>query len=336
MDTRIDRLQGQLSSEGPLPVYLVCGSESLLRSEALKRVEEAVLGEGLADFNHDRVELGREGLDVLLDAAFTAPMMSSRRLVSVRLEDTPKGEVLEGLKGYMGDPCPTTTLLLHAPSIDGRSALCKAADRQGGLLRFDPLRPRDVIDWLISRAEFLGCGIQRDAAALLADVSGNDLQLLDTTLEKLVVHVGGQRRLERADVEACVTRTREEVIWDLTDAVGERELRKALVLVHRMIDGGQSGILIVAMIARHFRQLWKVKSHGDSGLQGKDIAAAAGVRPFVVGKLQSQAQKFPNRILLGHFERLYRADRDLKSSRLGEALILESLVLGLCGGQTRA
>ena len=58
MDTRIDRLQGQLSAQGPLPVYLVCGSESLLRGEAMKCVESAVLAEGLADFNHDRVDLG--------------------------------------------------------------------------------------------------------------------------------------------------------------------------------------------------------------------------------------------------------------------------------------
>jgi len=262
--------------------------------------------------------------------------MASRRLVSVRVDDTPKGEVMEALKDYFSAPCPTTTLLVHAPSIDGRSALCKAADRQGGLLRFDPLRPRDAIDWILARAESLGCGISRDGASLLADVSGNDLLLLNTTLEKLVVHAGGERRLERADVEACVTRTREEVIWDLTDAVGERELRKALALVHRMIDAGQSGILIVAMIARHFRQLWKVKSFTDEGLSRKEVASSAGVRPFVVSKLQTQARQFSHRGLLGHFARLYRADRDLKSSRLGEGLILEALVLGLCGGQTRA
>jgi len=332
MDTRIDRLQSQLTSQGPLPVYLVCGSEALLRGEAVKRLEAAVLGEGLADFNHDRIELGTDSLEAVLDAAFTAPMMAPRRLVSVRVNDTPKGAVLEGLKSYIADPCPTATVVLHAPSIDGRSALCKAADRQGGLLRFDPLRPRDVIDWIIGRAETLGCGITRDGASLLADVSGNDLQLLETTLEKLVVHARGELRLERDDVEACVTRTREEVIWDLTDAVGERQLRKALMLVHRMIDGGQSGILIVAMLARHLRQLWKVKSLSEEGLQGKEVASAAGVRPFVVGKLQAQGRQFSHRALLGHFERLYRADRDLKSSRLGEELILEALVLGLCGG----
>jgi DNA polymerase III delta subunit len=59
------------------------------------------------------------------------------------------------------------------------------------------------------------------------------------------------------------------------------------------------------------------------------IAGAVGVPPFFVDDVLVPARRMSNGALARGFERLYKADRALKSSRIDGELLLSRLVEGL-------
>ena len=63
----------------------------------------------------------------------------------------------------------------------------------------------------------------------------------------------------------------------------------------------------------------------ENGASPDSIAKQQGIHPFVAKKLSAQARAFSSRQMPGLFDALYAADKSLKSSRLGQGLILESL-----------
>lgn len=331
MDPRLTALANELSEKGPRPVYLVDGEETLLADEAARMIESVALGQGLRDFNLDRLQLGEASADTVISAASTLPMMGDRRVVVVRC---PKGidkATSDALAAYADNPSPRGTLLLVCHGkVDGNLRLPRALKKAGAHLRFEPLKPKEVPAWVSAHAAGLGFRIRPDAAAALADAIGTDLYSLSSEIEKLVAFTGGSRPIERADVDACVTRTREEVIWDLSDAVGEGNLRKALATLSSLMEHAQSPIAVNALLARHVRQLLVVKTMASRGGSPDAIAAEAKIHPFVAKKLYAQCRRFTEEALRSHLELLFETDRDLKSSRLADGLIMERLVFALC------
>ncbi|GMV43891.1 MAG: hypothetical protein AMXMBFR64_56070 [Myxococcales bacterium] len=335
MDPRVKQLQQSLATV--LPVYLIEGEELLLVDEAARMVEAAALGDGLRDFNVDRFQLGEASPDQIGTALSTMPMMSKRRVVVVRCPRGIEDKAAEGLARWAEDPVPTSTLVLVVPgaTVNGNLKLPRAVKKAGGLFRFDPLKPREVPAWIADHTRSLGFQIRPDAAALLAEVTGADLMLLTGQIEKLIAYTAGARPIERGDVELCVERTREDAVWDLTDAVGERNLRKALATLDSLLEHAQSPIAVGAVLTRHFRQLWIVRCESRRGKPSDVIATDNKIHPFVAKKLLEQARHFDDDTLASHFETLFRVDRDLKSSKLSDGLIMERLIFDLCGPPRR-
>ena len=87
---------------------------------------------------------------------------------------------------------------------------------------------------------------------------------------------------------------------------------------------------ILAMIARHFRILWRLHEGRGRGLKGNDLAQAAGCHPAFLSEYEQDSRRFPPRRLGAVMEAVHRTERALKSSRLAERIHLDELVMDVC------
>ena len=90
-------LREELAAGTLRPAYLLAGEEPLLRDDALAALREAVLADGPAEFNSDRLEGATASPAALFDAVRILPVMAPRRLVVLR---DPEG----GRAGQRGIP----------------------------------------------------------------------------------------------------------------------------------------------------------------------------------------------------------------------------------------
>lgn len=325
-------LIGRIERGEIAPLYVLYGVERFLRERVVTALKAAVVGDG-SDLGVDLLTAREAGARGILAAARTLPMLAARRFVLVREIEGLSASDLEALIPYAKNPNPKTCLVLVGEKADQRYRFFAEVQKTGVLARFDPPTPRELPGLLREEARTLGVALEPQAAERLVDALGRDLGELRAALERLALYVdGGKGAIIRAsDVEDAVTFTRSRSVFELTDALGQRDTSGALAVLHRMLAGRENAHGILTMVARHLRQMWIAKEM--RGAPPAEIAAEAGVPPFVAGKLLDQARRFPEEALRRAHRAVAEADLRLKSSRLADAPILERLVLEMTRGE---
>jgi DNA polymerase-3 subunit delta len=303
---------------------------------AVDAICKLALPEGTNDFNHDYFR-GKDTVgDKVVSACETLTLFGGRRLVIVKdLQQIPAAQ-LAPVTEYLLDPSPVTVLVLHGRAlgrgVTKRSALYKRATKSGVAQEFKPLREWEVGTFVRKRAQMRGLTLDRDAEATLIRSVGTDLLSLDTALEKVDLYLGteGPRHVHDGVLAEVVAVTRTHQIWDLTGAVGRRDLGESLTLMSAMMDQGQSAVGINLMVGRHFRQLWQVKCCMDRSMDNREIASAVGIQPWMVDKSAGAARAFNHEQLQRILSVVYETERKLKSSRLKDRVLIERMVLDVC------
>ena len=313
------------------PVYLFSSEHPLLVDRAVAEIRDQAVPPAMRGWNYDVVE-GKATASRIMAAANTLPMMAERRMVLVRDLAQMQAEELTKLVEYLDSPSPSTVLVAITSKLDKRMKLYAAAQKKGWLHVLEA--PRNPQPWIRAEAQARGVKIAGDAVSRLADAIGSDLSRLALTLDQLALYAGN-RAITVDDVEDLVAETRERSVFELTDAIGEGRLPAALTAVSSLCDQRQSAIGVVAMLARHVRQL-----------AGIHAGHAIGAPPFVIDKLKAQARRFRPQALADADAMLAQLDAALKGMpldgaasgtvvktlgrQLSERVLLERLVEKLC------
>src|SRR5262245_55932214 len=319
-----DELRESLAGGEVRPAYLVVGAEPLLRDDAVAALRRAALGDGPADFDEDRLDGERAGPAELVDAVRSLPVMAPRRFVILRDPEARSGRALgEALADLIGglDASSRCVLAVVAEKADSRARWVKAFDPDA-IVRCDaPRTQREVLAFVRQEARRQGVALDADAAELLAERLGPHLLLLRREIEKAALLATAGSGVGRAELADATPDVAEEPVWDLTDAIGEGRVGDALRVLARLLAGGAAPPVVLGALATHFRRLLRLRTGG-----------AVQVPPFVLRKLDRQAQRYGPRRLAACLRAIHDTDLALKGAgALRPELALERLVMGLAG-----
>jgi DNA polymerase-3 subunit delta len=319
-----------------LPVYLVVGEERLLRDMVVDALRTASLAGGLADFNEDKMTAGEVAVDAVVSAARTVPMMANRRFVLVRsIErwDAKEGEgaPLDTLAEYAARPVDSTCVVLTGEKIDGRRKLTLLARKEGFLVGCDPLDDRSLPGWIRDRCAAKGHTIDRDAAELLAALAGPSLSSLADAVERLSLYAGPGAPIGEEAIGASVARVRTADTWAMVDAVGARDLGRAMRTLADAYDPRERGLPMLGALAWSIRQLARYQAAVASGASSQDAARQAGAfQPSRARELANKARAVTAKEVERWLLVLAEADLALKGSRRSADAVLEEMLTRLC------
>ncbi len=326
-------------------LHLFHGEDELSRSEAVAQLR-GQMDPALGDLN--LVTLPGRGLDLsaLRAACDPPPFLGDWRLVVVqdllpaasgraaRKEQAPPADTLpQGLEEYLPRLPETTRLVLSIPrSLPERHPLLHLAREIGADVRHFPLPAGpELADWILRRARGKGVNIEPRAVDLLASYIGNDLRLLDQELEKLAAYVTDRGTITRADVETLVASVREASIFQMVDALGSRDRRRAVVLLRRLLQEGKAPLYILTMIVRQFRLLLEARELEAEGVPPAEMAREMDVQPWLASKILKQAHNFRPSDLEAILAQLLDIDVGIKTGQLQGPVALELFVLRWAG-----
>ena len=314
------------------PLFLVGGEEVLLAERYVQGLRDLIFKNGGQDFNLDRID-ARElsESDQITQLARTLPMMCERRLVLVQHAESLLSwskDRVKSLLSYIDDPDPTTVLVFFSRAKIGKSgALVKALRARATVVEFDALRERDALPWLMNEAANRSVSLERDAALLMVESVGCQINKLSETLDRLIAYVGGQNTITANDVALTVTPERTKTIWEFLDALGDRKPGQALQTVAQLLDQGDAPLQILAMVARLYRQLTIGHAILSQGGSPSEAAKKAGIPRFREATFARQCEKYSERDLERARSEIFRLDQQLKSSRINGRLWLEHGIL---------
>lgn len=290
-----------------------------------------------------------------LQAACDAmPFLARVRVVLVAglLSSVPDKAFMEKLAAYLPHLPPTTRLIFIEPqALPDNHRLIRLAteEKLGYVRRFDLPRGGELENWTRVHVEARGGRITPQAAGLLAanvapllpppPGSGSfaakenvaDLALLGNEIEKLVVYKGLGETIEVGDVERLSPYAAEAAIFDLVDALGNRQAARAAELFQEKVVAGAEPFYLFSMFIRQFRLLLQARALLDAGERAAGIAQQLKQRPFVADKLARQARNFTLPQLEAIYRRLLEIDVEAKTGKADLLTALYLLVAGLTG-----
>lgn len=323
-------------------VYLYLDADEYLLAQRLAARKEAMGAPETADLNITELEGARTDAADILYHASTMPFLAERRLVIVRgylahldkrmaaskdVESAAYGEAARLLTGLAETP-DFTDLVFIDGGVDKRRHLWRgftAGTRKvpglaelikRGVIQTEELvtpDPRQLPAWISRVAKEQGIAIEGRAVQMLATFVGPDLRRLAHELDKLAAYAAG-RTITGEDVRLLVSDASEALIWDLTDALSQRNPRKAMTALHDLRRGDANPFYLLTMIARQYRIMLKVKealAHG--GGNEYDIAQRVNERPYPVKKAMQQCRAYRMEELEQIMERLLTADHAMKT-----------------------
>ena len=318
-----------------LPIYLVAGEEQLLRDKVVEQLRQGATAGGIAAFNEDKFTAGEADIETVIAAARTAPMMAARRFVLLRgadrWEGPDAGSAFDRLLEYAAAPVVSTCLAIVASKIDARRKLVLAARKEGWLVACDPLDARALPGWIAEQCAARGHAIEREAAELLAALAGPELSSVDDAIERLSLYLGKGVAIDELAIGVCVARVRTEDTWALVDAVGSRDLGRALRTFSDAYDPRERGLPLLGALAWSVRQLARYQTSLASGMAHDEAARHAGVfQPTRARELAAKARAVRPKELERWILVLAETDVALKSSRRPADSILEEALTRLC------
>jgi len=323
LNMRIDR--GDMA-----PLYLLIGEEIFMIDQAIGKIKNKALGDGLADFNLNTFYASDCKVQDVVDAAQTLPMMAQRRVVLVKQAHDFSAVELEQLTPLIENPVDTSVLVLVAEKADMRKRFFKTFESKGVVCKFVRPYENQLDPWIHEIAKLHGKVLSLDAVVVIKEWVGTSLTDINNELAKVAQYVGERAHIDVGDVKAVVSRSRIDTVFELVNCMGRGDCASSFTHLANLLDNGQNEIGVLSMTIRHFRILLLCHEALKEGLSQPQIASRVGVLGFFIKEYIEQAKRHDMRQLLQIYDVLLDTDRALKSNPLSNHLWLENLVLQAC------
>jgi DNA polymerase-3 subunit delta len=361
-------------------IYAVVGSDESAVKAAASELSVELAPPDAGDFGvetidgcADNAEQAAARVRSTIEALQTLPFFGGGKLVWLRnanfLGDTKLGgalavtEALEELSAALGGDLGggEVKFLLSAIEVDKRRSFYKALAKNAEIQVFDKLDTsrsgweEAATDLVRSLSKKRGLRFADEALDLFVLLTGGDTRTSENELEKLDLYLGPKERgVTLDDVRTMVPLSRSGVIFELGNALAGRHLERALALVRRLLDQGESavGILLVTIIPtvrnlllakdlmrRHALPRPSAPFSFISTLNRLPAAATehlprkkdGSINGFTLGLAAMQAHRFDEEQLIAGLEACLTANLQLVTSQLDHELILNQIVVRLLG-----
>jgi DNA polymerase III subunit delta len=334
--------------------YLLHGEDEFSSRELLKKLRT----QGDFGFNEDVFNGTEVDIKNIVMSSNTLPFLSEQRLIIVdglpkkkRGESTASaGDTTKGGKAKRGKksgksavgragfekelaehvasmPDTTVLIILVEEALESSNVLVKAAEQHGKVMQSMLPKGAALDKWIANRAKNTGVKIAPEANSLLANFIGNNLRLLANEIDKLAMYAGTGATITVEDVRQLSAHVQEARIFDLTDALAQRNRKQALNILHDLLADGEPPLKMISTITFQVRSLLLVKELAQKGLRGGQIASTLGMAPFMADKALRQVGNFNVTQLENAYRQLLSTDAALKRSRLTPELALDLLII---------
>ena len=312
------------------PVYLLMGDEPYYVDMVCDAILEYCLDESERDFNQTVCYGADVNADAVITAARRYPMFAERQLVVVKEAQMMKS--LEEMAIYCQNPLESTVLVLamHGASADKRKSLYKTVSKIGVVVDSPALRDYDMPRWISMYYQTKGLQIAPDAAALLAEYAGTDLNKIAIETQKMLKNLPeGTTQVSVSDIEKNVGISRQFSIFELTKELSYKNSAKALRIAAYIGTAAKFALpMATSALYTHFYRILKYGAllASDPRPGNDQKAKILAVNPYFFQEYDTAVRNYPVKKAMAVIALLKEYDYKGKGGEVGEATPAELMV----------
>lgn len=310
-----EEILGNLQKKIYHPIYFLMGEETYFIDKISDYIADSVLTEAEKGFNQT-ILYGKDlEPHTIMANARRFPMMANHQVIIVREAQNIKK--IEELESYAKNPLKSTILVINYKykTLDKRKTFPKLLDQKGVLFEAKKIYDNQLPAWITSYLKNQQYSIAPQAAAMIAEYLGADLSKVANELDKLIISLPVGTQITPDHIEKNIGISKEFNVFELQNALGERDLLRANRIVN-YFGANPSSNPIPVVISSLFSYFTKILNyHFLEDKSQNNVASALQVHPFFVKTYVAAAKNYNIRKLVEIISIL--REFDMKSKGFG-------------------
>jgi DNA polymerase III subunit delta len=354
-----DQFLGSLKRKSFPPAYLFLGSEAYNRARCRAALVDAFLGPDERENGLTRHDLSEVELRDAIDDARSLSLFATNRILWLSSAESvlPRGRAAESddddegggagasaLVDYLRDPAPEVVLVLEASRFDFEGDDKKKLERVAKFFSSVPVvvefkrhSADEALREAVGLARQAGVVIDRVALDLLVESLGADVARIAVEIEKLSLYsskagVAMSTAIGVDEISALVPDARATTVFALVNAMGRRDRKRSMEILDTLVREGEYLPLALAFLSTQFRMALIAREAGlrSAGqIQGHFSKAGVAMWGSRAEQVLQTVTKFSREQLELGLKLIFQADRDLRSPRPDDRIVIENFILKL-------
>ena len=211
-----------------------------------------------------------------------------------------------------------------------KNELYNTIEKYGKIQEFKQMQLGETIKLLKNLCEKYNVKIQDGTIRYLVEVSGSNIDDLINEIRKLIEYVGENETIEKEMIDKLCIKQIESKIFDLTDNLGTKQLKKAINEFNALLYNKEPIQKILITLYNHFKKLYLTKI---AVYETVDVGEALNLKPnqmFLISKYKKQASYFEEENIKKILGDLIELDYNSKIGLIDLQVGLEAILCAHC------
>lgn len=338
MSISVEVLEKNLKNNKKLEsIYLLYGEEIFLLDNILKKIKSN-FGELTKGINY--IQVDETNLEQLISDIETPAFGYEKKLIIVRNTELFKREVkkkgakfvdtrdriAEYIKNNFETIQEAVILVFIEQSVDKAKMLTAVESVNSVVCNFERQKPAQLIARIKGICNAYKVNADENSLKYLIESCGTDLQNLINEIRKQIEYVGENGIVTKETIDLLCVKQIESVIFDLTDNLGKKEIKKSLEVLNNLLYAKEPIQKILITLYNHFKKLYITKLAKN---QNRNLLEILNLKPnqtFLTTKYKAQSEYFKQEELREILQQLIDLDRKSKSGLIDINIGLESII----------
>ncbi len=264
--------------------YFIKGSDAFLRQKSVEMIVNFSLK--IKDLNLAYFTDENTDMSAIISACLSIPMMDEHRVVVLKDIAVKKADEVAPLIKYLQKPLLSTVLII-VDSV-GNSAL-KKLEPLCEIVDCSPMDSTMLAKLVVTQLNTFGVKINSDALERLINYCNNDYTRINNEVIKLGNMLGSGGLVALEIVEQNVHREIEYDVFELSNAVVNKNGKKAMQIVEQLLLRKESPQMLIMLIVGNFRRMFFALSSKDSNAV---VATKLGIKEYAVKIARETGARF--------------------------------------------
>lgn len=316
-------------------VYTIQASDDALGKEQLNKIYNR--GNIQTDvMNTVEFDCLSTDIEQILDYCFTTPFFATHKVAILKnpifltAEGSKKDfeDFVTRLIEYIENENESTILVIYSlyEKLDERKKIVKFLKEKTKYIKVETPNAIQISDMIIKMVEKRNSTIEKSAVNLLMEKIGTNFVDIMSEVEKLTLFKSNDL-ITKQDVADFVANNIDSSIFDLSNAILERNVATSITLFEDLTKGGMEPIALISILANQLRLALLAKSYQRKGFNENDIAKKLKVHPYRI-KLALRL-KFSDYDLKQILVKLADLDYRIKTGKVNKHHGMKVLILSI-------
>lgn len=304
-------------------VYLITGSNDSVINNTVSDILKQV---NCDDNNKIIYNLKENTISDVIEEANTVSLFRSNKVILVYSSSIDKLDD-EELIIYLNNYNKDVYLIFIVEKSDARKKIVKLINEKGISIDSDNVDKSYNKNYVVSYLKDNGYKMNSNVIECFLSRVSDNINDIRNELDKLFIYKLDDKNISLDDVKLITYDNTDNIIYEFTNALLEKDENKAISMYHSFIDSNMAIDYILASIYNSYKTLYQIKELNKNN-SIRDISKTIGKKEYYVEKMLYRSMNYNDNELLDIIHTLAMIDKNYKSGLCNPVMEVELFILG--------